>query len=466
MSDVGGSVLGQRFWRILSAAGLSNLADGVLKTAVPLIAILVTRDPLLIGGVGVAYSLPWLLFALPAGAVADRSDRKLVMIASNIARALVCALLAATLWGGISSIWVIYAAAILSGIAEVFYDTTSQSILPQLVERPQLPRANSRLMAVEMVMNQFAGPPLGGLLVGLGIAGAAAIAVGTPAGLWLVAVAILWGVAGNFTPQRSVVEPDAPVSPPHSDHTPQPPLSEHAPLQITLPSVEATQDRAATTEGKPAATSLWADVADGMKYLVKHRVLRTLALMTGAGNFGMSMHGAVFVLFAVGTGSSMGMTEAQFGLFGIVLAAGSLTGSLIAAWAAKRMGRSAAIAFGVITFTLYAAAPAFSASWWVIGAVSFLSGVGVMVWNVIAVSLRQQITPDHLLGRVNSSYRLMAWGVMPVAALLGGAIGSKWGLTPVFVIAGLINLVSIIGMAVVTNTNIEAAESAVVSPQT
>ena len=142
--------LGVRFWRLALSAGASNLADGIFKLALPLAAIAFTRSPTLVAGLELVRSLPWLLFALPVGALTDRLDRRRTLIAANVARASFVGVLAAVLQTENGSIALLYVVAAGTGVAEVFYDTSSQSILPSLVERKQLGRANGRLGAIEL----------------------------------------------------------------------------------------------------------------------------------------------------------------------------------------------------------------------------------------------------------------------------------------------------------------------------
>jgi MFS family permease len=171
--------LGVAYWRLWTSSGLSNLADGIVKIALPLVAIRFTDSPTLIAGLTFALTLPWLLFALPAGALTDRLDRRRAMLGANGVRAALLVVLVLTVLVDIGSIWVLYAVALWIGAAETIYDTSAQSILPQVVSRDRLSRANGRLYAAELTANQFVGPPLGGFLVALG----AAMAFATPAAL-------------------------------------------------------------------------------------------------------------------------------------------------------------------------------------------------------------------------------------------------------------------------------------------
>ncbi|SFC22157.1 Predicted arabinose efflux permease, MFS family [Micromonospora sediminimaris] len=400
--------LGGRFWRLWSASAVSNLADGIVKIALPLVAVGYTRSPVLVAGVAAAYSLPWLLFALPAGALADRLDRRRVMLAANTLRAaLIGALaLAAALDSG--SIWLLYLVALGLGMAETLYDTSAQSILPQVVTRDQLPRANGRLAAVELAANQFIGPPLAGFLIAAGVA----LALAGPAVLWALAVAALLLVAGRFR-----IERDTP-------------------------------------------TTMRADIAEGLRFLWRHRLLRTLATMVGTSNFITSGIFAVLVLYAVGPDSAIGLTEPGYGLLLTTIAAGIVLGSVATAKIEQRLGRSRTLALSVLAMAAVVGVPALSTNPFVIGAVFFVGGILLATWNVITISLRQRITPDRLLGRVNSGYRMLAWGSMPAGALVGGLLAEVFGLRAVFAIMGVLTLTLLLGMFVVTDANIDAAERA------
>ncbi|GAB3520952.1 MFS transporter [Arthrobacter monumenti] len=302
--------LGAPYWRLWGASGLSNLADGILKVALPLVAIQFTQSPSLIAGLAFALTLPWLVFALPAGALADRFDRRRIMLGANALRAVMLGLLVAAVVVDLGSIWVLYAVALGMGIAETLYDTSAQSILPQLVDRNQLSRANGRLYAAELTANQFVGPPLGGLLAAVG----AAAAFATPAGLWVCALGVLLLVRGNFRIARD--EP----------------------------------------------TTMRADIVEGVRFLAGHRILRTMAVMTGGFNFASTAAFAVLVLFAVGPTSAMGLSEAAFGILLTTTAAGSLVGSFVAERVEQRLGRSRSLALTILAGAPLIGAPALTSN--------------------------------------------------------------------------------------------------------
>jgi MFS family permease len=398
--------LGASYWTLWTSSGLSNLADGVFKIVLPLLAVQLTQSPTLIAGLAVAATLPWLLFALTAGALADRLDRRKLMLWANVSRAMLPLLLVAVILLDFGSIWALYVVALLVGVAETLYDTSTQSILPQMVHRDQLSRANGRLYAVELTTNQFVGPPLGGLLVAAGIVAGLAV----PAALWLAAVGGLLLVPGAFR------------------------------------------------IGREQKTTLRFDVGEGLRFLWNQKILRTLALMTGVFNFASSAAFAVFVLFAVGPASAMKLSEVEFGLLLTASALGALVGSFISERAETKLGRSKSLTLTIFGSALFVGAPALTNSPYVLGPIFFVGGILIMLWNVITVSLRQRITPNRLLGRVNSAYRLLAWGTMPLGAAAGGLLAQWLGLQIMFGLMGVLTLALLAMMPILTDKAITAAD--------
>ncbi|WP_410674069.1 MFS transporter [Amycolatopsis sp. cmx-4-68] len=401
------------YWRLWSAAGLSSLADGVLKVALPLIAVGYTREPALIAGLAFAFSLPWLLFALPAGALVDRLDRRRAMLGANVVRGVLLAGVALLTAAGGGSIWALYVVAVGAGCAETVYDTAAQSIVPQVVGRVQLARANGRMFAAEQTANEFAGPPLAGVLAAAG----AVAALATPVALWAVAVVALLLVRGSY---------------------------------------RVPQENRAT---------LRADIAEGVRFLVRHKLLRTFSVMVGTFNFATGATFAVLVLYAVGPGSAMGLSAPAFGLLMTTIAAGGLAGALLAEPVERRLGRVRTLWVSWFAGGLAVGVLAVTPDPYAVGAAFFLGGVGILVSNVVMVSLRQRLTPDRLLGRLTSSHRLVAWGTKSLGGLAGGAIAEGFGLHAVFVVMGVLAFAVLGGLCGITEAALTAAERAAGEPE-
>lgn len=378
--------LGRAFTAHLSALGLANLADGVVATGVPLLAISLTRSPFLIGLLTAAVWLPWLVCGIPAGVLVDRSDRRMTMIvALTVRAALLVAVVAVELTGHLT-IWWLVALAAGYGVTEVFTDLAASARVPSLVhrERTRLQRANSRLLAVEQVGNGFVGRPLAGVLVGLGavgVLGASAVAVA-------LAVVVLCAARGR----RAAAHPTGPEAP---------------------------------------AASWRAELGAGMVTLWRHPVLRPLLLTGGLWNFASSAFSAVVVLWMVGPGSTGGLTPGAWALACAAMPAGALLGSALAGPVLRRWPE---VPVMVTCWALGAAVNVVPLVWPTLpGLVTFFclaAPVGV-IGNVVSGSIRPRMVPERMLGKVGGASRVIGFGAMPLGALTGGIVAEAVGIAVV-----------------------------------
>lgn len=415
--------LGRDYWKLWTASTISNLGDGTSTIAYPWLATTLTRDPLLISGVAVATRIPWLLFSLHAGAIVDRSDRRRLMVAMNVARAAITGVVVAMIVTGTMSIPALYLAAVLLGCAEVLYDNAAQTILPRLVAPERLERANGDLWGAETVTNQFAGPPLGGVLLAVGLAVPFILDAVSFAASALLIVAI----AGTYRAAAGAGRPGG-------------------------------------AEGAPTRRSMLAEIREGFRWLWDHRLLRTLAIVLGVINLAGTLSFATFVLFVQ---EILDLGAAGFGVLSTATAIGAVVGSLLAADVSHRIGAGASLLVTLATGAIVPTIIGLTSTALVVGSASVAFGFSVVLWNIITVSLRQSIIPDHLLGRVNSVYRFFGWGGLPIGAFLGGALvtlvepigGRELALrTPFFVCAAIHVLVIVLAGRVLTTERIEAAK--------
>jgi MFS family permease len=402
--------LGRTFSWLLTASGLSNLADGLLKVVVPLLAVQVTSSPTLVAVVAASFRLPWLVTAIPAGVLVDRMDRRRAMVVANLARALAVGMLCLGWAAGLESVLVLVVMALMAGVAETVYDSAAPALLPMIVRRDELTRANGRLFAVELTANEFIGPPLGGFLIAAG----AVLSLATPVAAWLVAVGLLLlGVRGSF----------------RADQCAQ------------------------------ASSSWYREALVGLRYLWRHDVLRVLAFVVGTFNFCSQAVYATLVLYVVGPGSAMGLDGTAYGLLLAAGAAGNVVGFLFVAERVEhRWGRARVIAVAIVVAGLALTAPGATTNPWIIGGAVFVGGAASAVWNVITVSLRQRIIPLHLLGRVSSGFRLLAWGTGPLGAVAGGLAAETVGLRPVFAAAGALAALLVVPVHRLSDRQLDGAE--------
>ena len=409
--------LGANYWKLWIASVVSNLGDGMGIVAYPWLASAVTRDPVHIALVAVATRLPWLIFTLPAGVITDRVDRKSLVAWMDVLRfvfTLGFALVVLASQAQLSSpdaiasgtaslpdnatflLVMIYVAAVLLGTAEVLRDNAAQTLMPAIVDEDNLERANGRLWGAEMVMNSFAGPPLGGFLL--------AVAFSLPffidAGTFAVSAGLIFAISGRFRARKTPAE------------------------------------LARETE---ARSSFWDEMKEGVRWLWGHELFRPMAIALGVMNGMFSLAAATYVLFVQ---EILDLDAAAFGALMTAGAAGGVLGSLVASNISKRIGQGASLFTAILVGATTMLVTGLTSSAWVVWAMFAVGAFFAVLWNVITVSLRQALIPDRMLGRVNSVYRFLGWGMMPIGSLLGGAIvafaepmaGREWALRLPFVV--------------------------------
>ncbi|MEZ2223255.1 MFS transporter [Rhizobium sp. RCC_161_2] len=359
-----------RNYRLLFTAGaLTNLGDGFTVLALPWLATLMTRDPVAIAAVAAAARLPWLLFAVPAGVIIDRTDqRKLIARADMLRAGIVFAIMMLALSQPTpEAVWALAGLAFLLGSAEVLRDNAAQTILPSIVAPGDLEAANGQMWSAEQLTGQFIGPPLAGLLIGVGVA----LPFGLDAAALVLAAGLVW--------------------------------------LITLPPQLRSSSR------------FWSALVEGVNWMRRDVALLRLAVVLGLVNFLYMMATTITVLF---TQEVLGLSAAGYGVLLSVAAMGAVAGSLSAPAVVGWIGSQASLFVSLGVWGLTYAVIGLSSSAVVVGMAMFSLMVGSMLWNVITVSWRQRRIPAELLGRVNSIYRFFGWGSMPLGAIAGGLIVS------------------------------------------
>ncbi|WP_255690102.1 MFS transporter [Actinoplanes sp. DH11] len=386
--------LGAGFNRLWTASAISNLGDGITMVAGPLLLASITRDPALIADGVLAQQLPWLLFALVSGAFVDRLDRRRLIVVANLARAAALTVLTVAVAADRPSVVLVYLVLFALGAGETLVDTAAGALLPRLVAPADLPRANARLSATFTVAGQFAAKPLGASLFGI----AAAVPFGVDALSFVIAAALI----------ASLPPTPAPTATPGADPA----------------------DPGLMAGGR---RSLRADIAEGVRFLRGHRLLRTLAAAMGLGNVAFCAAFAVFVLHAR---ERLGLSAVGYGALLTTFAAGGLVGAAVAARAVARFGAAAVLRTGLLIEVVTHVTLATTTSARAAGAVLVLFGVQTVVWGVTTASLRQRLVPDRLMGRVGSVYSFLELGGAAIGTLLGGLLARAWGLlTPFWVAA-------------------------------
>ncbi|SEE78757.1 MFS transporter [Jiangella alba] len=379
-----------RYRRFAAATSLTTAGDGVFAAAVPLLAATLTRDPRLVSVVAAATYLPWLLFSLPAGALVDRHDRAALLTRGVAAQAALAAAASVLVASGRLGVAGLAALAFGLGACQVVTGTAAQALLPSLVTPERLPSANGYQQTIAVIGQQFAGPPLGSLLF--------AVAAGLPFG----ADAVVLTVAAAL-----------------------------------LATLRAPRDTAAPR----AASSLRAEIAAGLRWLAAHRLLRTLTLLAAVNTFCFQLGNATLVLLAT---SELGVSTRGFGLLLATAAAGSLAGGVAGPWLLRGLGDRTVLLAALAVNAVAVAAIGLAPGAVVLGSLLAATGLGVTLWNLVGIGLRQRLVPPDLLGRVMGVHRLVGWGLIPAGALLSGVVAHAFGLRAPYPLAGAIRLIALL----------------------
>lgn len=365
----------RNFRLLLSSSAVSNLGDGVSALAFPWLATLITRDPFLIAMVAFATRLPWLLFAIPAGVITDRLDRRQLMLRADCVRFLLTAGVIGVILSvpafppdgnAAAYITALSALAFALGLAEVLRDNAAQTVLPSVVAKDDLERANGQIWSVEQIMGSFVGPPLAGLLIALAVPAPFVLDALT----FAIAAALVWAMA--------------------------------------IPARPA-----------PVRRSLRVEMAEGWTWMRSHPLILRLAIMLGLMNGANIMVITIMVLFAQET---LGLNAAGYGILMTCGAAGGVLAGMIGPKIVARFGRNPTLMVVLAVMPFSFVVLALTSNPYVAGWAEFNTVFTGMLWNVVTVSYRQRVIPDALLGRVNSLYRFFGWGSMPIAAVLAGTI--------------------------------------------
>ncbi len=370
--------LGVGFRWLLASSWISNLGDGIALAAGPLLVASLTDDAFVVALAALVQWLPPLLFGLYAGALSDRLDRRLIVVTVDAVRAMVLAVIVASIVTGTVSIAVILVALFLVATAEVFADNSSQTLLPMLVRRQDLAVANSRIQAGFITVNHLIGPPVGAALFAVGMA-------------WpFVGQAIMVAMGALLVSRIALPR-----------HHRDPELS----------------------------TAIRHDIAEGFRWVRHHAAVRTLVLTIFIFNITFGAAWSVLVLYAT---QRLGMGAVGFGLLTTVSAAGGLLGMVAYGWITGRVSLGNIMRIGLIIETFTHLGLAITTVPAVAMAIFFVFGAHAFVWGTTSVTVRQRAVPTELQGRVGSVNTVGVFGGLVVGSGLGGLLAQNFGVTAPF----------------------------------
>ncbi|RZU75677.1 putative MFS family arabinose efflux permease [Micromonospora kangleipakensis] len=378
MTGTTGERLDGRFARLWAASTMSALGSGMATVAAPLFVAARTDDPLTVSVASAVAWLPWLLFALPGGVLVDRVDRRRLMVVIDWVRVVALAVLTAAIVNGRAGVALLYAVLFVVNAGEVVFRAAGQAMLPTLVPRSLLERANGWLGGGTTLTQGMIAGPLGGFLFVL----AASIPFGVNAATYALSAVLIGLVAGSY--------------------------------------------RAGSGPEPGGRRSVRAEVVEGFRWLMSQRLLRTMTLLIGLLNVTLTAAIAVLVLLAT---QRLGLGSVGYGVLFTCMAVGGLLGSVVGDRLVARITATWTIRIGLLIEAGLHLALAASRSAVVIAVALFAFGVHGALWNMVSNSLRQRLTPAVLQGRVGSTTLFIAAGGNCLGALLGGVVAARFGLT-------------------------------------
>jgi MFS family permease len=375
--------LGARFVKLWTASTASALGSGLTLIAAPLFVAAHTRNPVIVSATfGVSW-LPWLLFALPGGVLVDRVDRRRLMVTIDWVRVAAMGVLAAALLAGWSSIALLDGVLFIVNAGEIVFRSASQALVPAVVPRARLERANGWLVSGTTVMEQMIAGPLGGFL----FVAAASLPFFVNAGTYAASAVLVGLVAGSY---------------------------------------RAQQTAKAGPQEEPQPRGVRRELAEGFGWLARQRLLRTMAILIGLLNLTLAAATAVLVLLVK---ERLGLGAVGYGVLFSCEAVGALAGSVYGDRLIRRVTATWTIRIGLLVEAGFHLALATSRSAFADGAMLALFGVHAALWMVVSTSLRPRLTPPQMLGRGASAYLFIAAAGESAGAMLGGVIAARFGIT-------------------------------------
>ncbi|MCZ4124510.1 MFS transporter [Streptomyces sp. H39-S7] len=368
---------------LLVFTAITNLADGITKIALPVLATRVTSSPGAVSLVALTLTLPWLLASLPVGVLVDRADRRRLLWLANGIRLLAITGLLRIVATGDVTLWALAAAGTVLGVAEVIALTSESALVPAIVPRAGRERANAWITGVETAANEFCGPFVGGLLLAAGTG----VALGATWVAYLAAALVLLLLTGRFRARR-----------------------EPAP------------------DSGPAGARQF---TEGLRYLWRHRLLRTMALIL---TVLCASWGGWLALMPLIAKELMGLSPREYGVVLSALGIGGLVGALTVGRVNRLLGRRWAMFADLVSTLAMMAVPVLTTSLGAVAAAAFLGGMGGTLWSVNARLVAQNTVPDAIMGRFSSAARLLSWGAMPLGAGLIGVLAEAFGIRVAFLV--------------------------------
>lgn len=405
-----GGVRSANFARFWTGQTLAQFGARLAAVALPVLAVqLLQATPQQLGYLNAAETAAFLVVGLPAGAWVDRWFKRRTMLRADLVR-FVASFAVPLLWFTHHlHVWHLYLVGAVVGIASVFFDVAHQSFVPVLVPDEEIGLANARLETTSQIAT-MGGPALGGLA--LKVISAPVLMLADAFG-YLASVVFLFLTRDDEAAHRAAAAARRPVEP----------------------------------------TTLVQEIREGLAHVLRHPALRRIVASTGLSNLFATLITTLAPLLIL---HRIGLSAWQFGVAMTAASLGGAVGAMITPRVQRRLSTAQAMRAGIVIACVSGVLVPLAGqvhqrpvAWALLIVADFGTSVGVLIYNLTQVSMRQRLCPKHLLGRMNASIRFVVWGVMPLSALLGGVLGQHWGLMHTMwfgTLAGFVALLPLIGI--------------------
>jgi len=408
------------YLKLWTAATVSLFGTQVSQIAIPFIAaVLLKASPGEVGLLTTIEFLPFLLFTLPAGVWVDRFPKRRILILGDLGRALMLVSIPIAFAAGALTIWQLYVVGFVNGIMTVFFDVADQSYLPTILERDELVEGNAKLQ-ISQSSALILGQPFGGGIVALA---SAPVAILVDAASYLGSAGLILSIRERLRARKAATASGATMSAAAAE----PGTGPTTEASVIAESGAVTADVATSSDPVTPGGGMRSQIMDGLRFIIGHEYLGHIAATTATANLFGNIGLAIFPVFAY---RELGMSPAAVGTVGGLGGAGVLIGALIASRVQARLGIGRTIVltaalFGPLNLLLPLATPQLAIFF--LSAAFFAEGILNVTYNVSQVSLRQAITPEHFLGRMNATMRFLVWGTIPIGSLIGAGLSEVVG---------------------------------------
>ena len=408
------------YLKLWTAATVSLFGTQVSQIAIPFIAaVLLKASPGEVGLLTTIEFLPFLLFTLPAGVWVDRFPKRRILILGDLGRALMLVSIPIAFAAGALTIWQLYVVGFVNGIMTVFFDVADQSYLPTILERDELVEGNAKLQ-ISQSSALILGQPFGGGIVALA---SAPVAILVDAASYLGSAGLILSIRERLRARKAATASGATMSAAAAE----PGTGPTTEASVIAESGAITADVATSSDPVTPGGGMRSQIMDGLRFIIGHEYLGHIAATTATANLFGNIGLAIFPVFAY---RELGMSPAAVGTVGGLGGAGVLIGALIASRVQARLGIGRTIVltaalFGPLNLLLPLATPQLAIFF--LSAAFFAEGILNVTYNVSQVSLRQAITPEHFLGRMNATMRFLVWGTIPIGSLIGAGLSEVVG---------------------------------------